>query len=358
MKSNLQKRIFNLRAKVAIKKLQSFLITEPNNISYLTGETELSHDWRDSVLVLTQKTCLLLISPLRKKRDKLIPKLIRVKNTNDFFTEIRAFLTEQKITTLGFEQENLRVSEFRELKGLLRPICLKPTAQLVEKLRMIKDEREIDNIKKACQIAVSVHKKIKKFLTPGKTEKEVAWRIERLLVESGADGVPKGFRPIVAFGSNTAIPHHLPTQKRLGKRDLALLDFGCTYKAYTSDFTRVIPIGKPTDLQIKVSKIVKNARKRALDMISKTNNSREIDKAARDLITKSGYEKFFIHGTGHGLGLSIHEAPSINHTEKTEILEGMVFTIEPGIYLPGKFGIRHEDVILKTKEKYKILTEE
>lgn len=353
----LQKRIVKLRKTIASHSLSSLLITEPNNITYLTGEIDLFHDWRDAILFVTNKSCILLLSPLRSKRTT-IPKSITIKKSNDFPSEIKKLCNKQKIFAVGFEQENLRVAEFKKLKKILAPIILKSTKQLVAGQRMIKDKREIENIKKACRTAVSVYKKVKTSLTTGQTEKEIALKIERLLKEKGSDGFPHGFKPIVAFGSNSATPHHLPTNRKLRRRDIALLDFGCSHEGYASDLTRMVFIGKPNSLAVKLLTIVKKAQKRALVKFVTSKDPREIDKAARDFITNAGYGKFFIHGTGHSLGLSIHEAPAINLKDKTKIQPEMVFAVEPGIYLPGKFGIRHEDTILVTSSGIEILTME
>lgn len=352
------KRISKLRTKIAPQSLESLLITEPNNITYLTGEIELSHDWRDAVLFVTQDTSVLLISPLREKRTKAKPNALVVEKSSDFFREIKRMCTKHKISSLGFEQENLRVSEYKKLKKILAPISIKPTKQIVEKQRMIKDRKEIEKIRKASLITVSVYKRIKKFLSPGSSEKEIAGKIEKFLKDEGSDGLPIGFSPIVAFGANSAVPHHIPTNRQLRPRDLVLIDFGCTYRGYASDLTRAVFVGKPTNLEVKVLSLVKKAQKRAIEAFAETNDPRKIDQAARDVISKSGYEKCFIHGTGHSLGLSIHEAPTLNQEEKTKIQSGMIFTVEPGVYIPNKFGIRHEDTILVKSKAAEILTKE
>lgn len=358
MQSPQAKRILELRKKLTFYSLESLLITQPENIIYLSGEIKLSHDWRDAVLFITNESLVLLISPLREKRTGVLQQTLTVKKSNDFFGEIKKLCIKQKISNLGFEQENLPVSEYKKLKKVLAPVTLKSTKRLVASQRMVKDEKEIENIKKACRITVSVYKKIKKFLTPGRTEKEIAWEIGKLVREEGSDGIPHGFKPIVAFGPNTATPHHIPSDRKLQPRDFLLLDFGCTYQGYASDFTRVVFIGKPTSLKIKLLAMVKEAQKLALAAFAETNDPRKIDKAARNFIFKSGYGKFFIHGTGHSLGLSIHESPSISQEETTKIQPGMIFSVEPGIYLPKKFGIRHEDTILVTPDGAEILTRE
>lgn len=356
MRSQRSKRINNIRRKLASLALESLLITRPENITYLTGEIELSHDRHDAALLLMKESLMLLISPLREKPARAIARSVTIKKSGDFVSDVKTLCIERKIATVGFEEENLRVSEYKMLKKRLAPIALKPTQQVVENSRMIKDEEEIERIKKACRIAVSVYKKIRPFLSPGRTEKEVAWEIEKLVRSKGAEGVPYGFSPIAAFGSNTSTPHHISGNRKLKKRDTVLLDFGCTYRGYASDFTRTVFIGKPTDREKEVLAVVKKAQKLALESLAETDDPKKIDKAARDHIAKSGYGKFFVHSTGHGLGLSIHEAPSISTQEKTKIQPGMVFTLEPGVYLPGEFGIRLEDTILATTDGPEILT--
>lgn len=358
MRSQYTKRILKLRKKLSLSSSQALLISNPENITYLTGEVNLSHDWREAVLVLGHKTCLLLLSSLRKTRKRKETGTVIIKKTEDIFTEIKKACIKQKISSLGFEEGDLRVSEYKKLKKLLAPIKFKSTISLVADQRLIKDEKEIVNIKKACRITLTVYRKIKKLLIPGCREKEIAWEINKLLKKEGSEGIPREFSPIVAFGSNTAIPHHIPGHRKLRPKDIVLLDFGCSYQGYASDFTRVLFLGKPTRLQLKLLSLVKKSQKQAFKAVIKSNDLKKIDKAARSLIRNAGYGKYFIHGTGHGLGLSIHEPPSVSQEATKKIIQGMVFTLEPGIYLPNKFGVRHEDTILVTDKGPEILTKE
>lgn len=350
-------RINKARKQLRHHKLQSLLITNSENITYLTGINNLSEDEREAMGLLSLQDFILFISPLRSFRQNMEnDKILKVIPSSNFLEKVKSIAKKKKIGSIGFEPENLRVAELRKIKKILKSVKLKPTSNFIEIMRMIKEQNEIEKIRKACRITVRAYKKTHELIEPGITEKDLAWQIEKLIHEEGKAGIPQGFSPIVAFGENTSIPHHKPGTKKLQSRDIILMDFGCTYRGYISDFTRVKFIGKPSKLEKKVMNIVRSAQKLALEKITNTDNLREVDREARNFIARSGFKKFFIHNTGHGVGLSIHEAPSVSLKEKTRLQQNMVLTIEPGVYLPGKFGIRLEDTVLVKENSVEILT--
>ena len=223
----------------------------------------------------------------------------------------------------------------------------------ISKQRIIKNKNEIKNIKKACEIVSKVFETVKKDVVAGMSELDIHFKIEE---EFAKHKVVQSFKTIVASGPNAANPHHISSSRKIKNNDIILIDMGCIYNGYCSDLTRTFFVGKKSKEQQKVWDIVKLAHDEALKNVKEYISASYIDLCARNVIKQAGYEKQFIHTTGHGVGLDIHEAPSIS-MKSTEVLKnGMIITIEPGIYLENKFGVRIEDTILVTKTGYKVLT--
>ena len=220
----------------------------------------------------------------------------------------------------------------------------------IASLRAIKDKHEIALLKKSQQINIRTFELIKKFIQQQrKTKKslreiDVAWEIKRKGFELGAEDV--SFDPIVAFGKNSSIPHHQSGNTKLKQNDIILIDMGMKYKGYCSDFTRTILPKKPTKLQKEINKTVLQSQQNVIKNLKPGLTESKVDSLARDTIEQAGFSENFGHGTGHGVGLEIHESPSINQEGSQKLKSGMVLTIEPGIYIPGKFGIRIEDIAL------------
>jgi len=213
---------------------------------------------------------------------------------------------------------------------------------------VIKKKDEIENISRACKISAETWKQIKPLIKIGKTERGIANQIHSKMLELGADRVPESFPTIVAVGSHSATPHHETGDRRIQQNCVVLVDFGCKVNGYCSDMTRTIFIGRETPRYIKVKKAVDAAYDAALELVRPGAKVSDVDRAARDAITKAGYGKQFIHTTGHGLGLNIHESPNIYLKSKGKLKEGMAITIEPGVYIEGKFGYRYENTLLVT----------
>ncbi len=213
---------------------------------------------------------------------------------------------------------------------------------IIEGCRIIKEEYELERIKKAASIADAAFEYILGEIRPGITEKEIAWLLEKKMRESGASGL--SFETICAAGVHSSMPHAHPTDSAIENGDFVTMDFGCIYDGYCSDMTRTVAVGSVTDEQRKIYDIVLRAQKATCEMIRPGITGREADACARDIITEAGYGKFFGHGLGHGVGLEIHEAPTANPSGNEIFEKNMLITIEPGIYLPEKFGVRIEDL--------------
>ncbi|WP_461866563.1 M24 family metallopeptidase [Thermococcus sp.] len=228
-----------------------------------------------------------------------------------------------------------------------------PLSILMRELRMRKDAGEIRLMEKAANVVDEVFEEILGMDLIGMREKDLALKIE-LLIRERSDGI--SFEPIVASGENGANPHHAPGERKLRKGDLVTLDYGAKYKGYCSDITRTIALGKPDKKLLEIYDVVKNAQENAFQTVREGIKAKDVDKAARDYIAEAGYGKYFTHRTGHGLGLDVHEEPYIGPDGEVILKNGMTFTIEPGIYVPGLGGVRIEDDVVVHGDKGKRLT--
>jgi Xaa-Pro dipeptidase len=250
---------------------------------------------------------------------------------------------------LGLIPRRIRMLELSYLQTAGPDLELVTAQDLVSQLRMIKDVDEVNKMQEAARIAECAMAAVLPGIKPGQTEKEVAARlVSRLLLEGSDPQLP--FFPAVSFGENSANPHASPSSRTLNEGDLILIDWGAAHQGYYSDITRVYAMGDVNPELEKVAQFVKEANQAAREAVKPGVTASAVDRAARDVITQAGYSEFFIHRTGHGLGSEIHEEPYISQYDKTTLESGMTFTIEPGIYLPGRGGVRIEDDILVTPD--------
>lgn len=214
---------------------------------------------------------------------------------------------------------------------------------ILEQLRVRKDDIEVKKLRKAAHIADEVVEEVIEYIKPGMTEKNIKEKIEELFTKKG---VPMAFNPIVASGPNSSMPHYCDDSRTIQEKDIIIMDLGCQYEDYCSDISRTVFIGGITEEERKIYNIVLEANKTAEEKVKIGVTAEDVDKAARDVITRGGYGENFLNRTGHGIGISVHEAPYIRTGNKQVLEKGMAFSIEPGIYLPGKFGIRIEDIVV------------
>jgi Xaa-Pro dipeptidase len=280
--------------------------------------------------------------------------------------KVFSIITQQKISTVLIDEDTLFVSE-KNAVVTLGQFAFKPLeAAVIWRQRMIKDSEECSAIATACALTSQVVTQVLGSLTAGQTELAVAQKIESMLLAHGA--TPLAFPTIVAFGKNTALPHHQPTTATLAPEMPVLIDAGGSYSGYAADMTRTVWFGDhPTQEFLAIQHAVESAYTAALTVLKTTTASKQsvvarrltaqdIDQAARTVIESSGYGTEFIHTTGHGIGLEIHEQPSLSSQNKTVIAPGMTITIEPGIYLREKFGFRYENSVLITENGCEELT--
>ena len=251
------------------------------------------------------------------------------------------------IKTMGFEENYLSVAEY-ELweKGLTAKLV--PAQKLVNSLRAAKDEEEIALMRKAQEITDRAFDEILKFIQPGMTEQEIAAKLQYDMLRFGAEKM--SFDPIVVSGPNGSLPHGVPSSKQVQKGEFLTMDFGCKYGGYCSDMTRTVALGEPTEEMRKVYDVVLQAQLAGLAASRAGVTGKSIDAAARKVIEDAGYGEYFGHGYGHSVGIEIHEAPNANMRDETPMPVGAAVSAEPGIYLPGRFGVRIEDVAIMTED--------
>ncbi len=335
----MKNRLKQVLDKMEEKKLECLLISSPSNIFYLTG-----FDSDESYIVIKDKKAYLLTD--FRYYDHAVEKVedFEVLNYNErgFIPTIAAIIDGASI--VGFEEEHLRVKAYKHLEIEFSGLRWQASSGLVEEIRRIKDKTELKKITKACEITDYVFSEILSRIQPGMTEKEIAARIDYLLVASGAD--EPAFSTRVIGGGRTAFPHVKPSAYPLNEGDLILLDFGASWGGYKADMTRTLVLGQANPRQRELYETVHHAYLQSLASLKPGLLGKEVDKAARDIIDEAGFRKEFGHALGHGLGLEIHEAPRLSILSE-EILEAnMVVTLEPGIYLPGTGGLRIEDTFM------------
>lgn len=266
---------------------------------------------------------------------------------------INAAMEKTHVQKLGFEDAYMTVADYRHYSEKLH--CqMVPATELLISLRQSKDEEEIQRMIAAQRIAEAALDQIVKEIKPGVTEKEIAARLQYLMLAGGAENM--SFDPIVASGPNGSMPHAVPTDRKIQDGDFVTMDFGCIYQGYCSDMTRTVAIGQPSDEMRRVYDAVLEAQLAGIAAAKAGVPGCDVHNAAWDVLKKYGYGDYFGHGFGHSLGIEIHESPNANRANTKPLPAGAVLSAEPGVYLPGKFGVRTEDVIFLTETGNRILT--
>ncbi len=330
--------------------LDGMLITNPTNRRYMSGFTG-----SEGVLLISQHEAKIIVDfrYFSQVKDEVADFEI-VESSRQLLKQTTVEANNMKIKKLGYEEDDLTCSLYRKYKESLGMIELCPVSGLVEKVRMVKTAEECQTLREAAAIADDAFNHIQGYIHEGITEKEIATEMEFYMRKKGAES--SSFDMIVVSGTRTALPHGKPTDKKVEKGDMITLDFGALYQGYRSDITRTIAVGEPSDQLKEVYQIVLDAQLSCIDSIRPGMKCGEVDKGARNPIERSGYGDYFGHGTGHGIGLDIHEGPSVSGNSEEVLQPGMVITVEPGIYIPGVGGVRIEDDVLITDKGYEVLT--
>jgi Xaa-Pro aminopeptidase len=330
------------------------LVTNLFNVRYLTGYTG------SNGLALVGEDTRTFVSDFRyaeQSAEEVDPSFERriVPPATDLLELVNESLPGGADLRLGFEADNLSVQRFERLRELVdERVGLAACAGLVESLRAVKEAAEIASIKAATTIADASFERLLREGLVGRTERELALALEHDMRERGAERA--SFDSIVAGGAHGALPHAQPREVEIRAGDLVVIDWGAELDGYCSDCTRTVAAGDPGDEAREIYELVLEAQLAAVDAIRAGRSTREVDGAARDVISARGYGEQFGHGLGHGVGLEVHEGPTLRQRSEGELQAGNVVTVEPGVYLPGRFGVRIEDLVLVTEDGPEIIT--
>lgn len=332
-----------IRAKLDEYGLDAMLLTNAANRFYASGfassgtdgvalvTREGSHYWTDSRYIEAAEA---------RVKDASVEL---VKAGRGYITVLNEVIEAQGLKTLGFEDEYMSVADFRLYEEKLRA-ALKPATKLLRALRAVKDEAELASLTAAQRIAERALEEIYNDIRPGVTEKEIAAKLTYLMLRCGAENV--SFDPIVASGANGSVPHAVPSGKPIASGEFVTMDFGCICEGYCSDMTRTVAVGYVSEEMDAVYRTVLKAQRAGIEAAKAGVAGCDVDAAARAVIADAGYGDYFGHSFGHGVGVEIHETPNAGSLSKEPLPAGAVISAEPGIYLPGRFGVRIEDVLV------------
>ncbi|WP_197321265.1 aminopeptidase P family protein [Saccharomonospora sp. NB11] len=345
-----------LRERVVDAELDALLVTDLRNIRYLTGFTG-----SNAALLVhvdgDERSVFCTDGRYTTQAEAQVPDLRRVIERPSALALVAQAATHlSRGSVLGFESQHVSVEDHAAFTDAAGELLLSRAPGLVERLREVKDEVEIAALRTACAAADRALADLLEHggLRPGRTEREVARDLENRMVDHGADGV--AFPSIVAAGANSAIPHHRPTDAVLAAGDFVKLDFGAVVDGYHSDMTRTLVLGEPAQWQRDLYALVAAAQAAGTDAVRPGWEVSAVDAAARDVIVEAGYGEQFTHGLGHGVGLDVHEAPSLAKTGVGTLSACMAVTVEPGVYLAGRGGVRIEDTLVVREGTPELLT--
>jgi Xaa-Pro aminopeptidase len=327
--------------KIAELGADAALITSLPNVRYLTGMVS-----SNAALLLPADGPAVLATDSRYEEtarrdctdlDLVIDRVIE--------SALATVAADRGVAVLAFEAQEMTVERHQELASLAGgPALLVPAGPMIEEIRMVKDEAEIALLARACAITSEAFEAVLPQVTAGRTERELATALERTMVDLGAEAL--AFDTIVASGPNGAIPHHVPGDRAFAAGDLITVDCGARYAGYHADMTRTVALGEAAGWQREIYEIVATAQRAGVEAATAGADVRTVDAASRDLIADAGYGVHFGHGLGHGVGLEVHEAPIIGYGRTGTLVDRVPVTVEPGIYLPGRGGVRIEDTLV------------
>jgi len=348
-------RLDRLRNRLPEHGLEGIIISQAENCRYLSG-------FSGTAFLLISPRDAILATDFRylEQAERQAPGWQIVQIKGEFAEWLPRLASGLKVQRLGFESQVLSFASYQELTAAImqlpsdaRPELI-PSQGLVESLRAIKEREELVLIERAAALADAALEQIVPTVQPGMTEREIAWRLERFLRENGSDSIP--FELIVASGPNSALPHAQPTDRRIETGEPLLIDIGARVEGYCSDISRTFCLGTPEQTLSQIYHIVLEAQLAALKAIEVGMSGDQADHSARVVIEQAGYGDAFGHGLGHGVGLAAHEEPRLGPRSAAILSQGMVFTIEPGIYLKGWGGVRIEDMVVLERGKARTLT--
>jgi Xaa-Pro aminopeptidase len=343
----LRKRIMAILCELNKRKINCLILTKPVNVTYTTGFLG-DDSW---VVIAKGRVYLLTDSRYTEQAQGECPHCTIIQRTAPLPQALARLVKKLKSIRTVTVEKSASIEDFEQIKKAVKS-RLKSVAGIIETFRSTKDSTEIDTIKAAASIAAKALKQTLPHIRPGITENELAGMLDFQVRKMGATS---GFDTIVAFGPNASRPHHRPTTRKLKQKDTVLIDFGAKYNGYCCDITRCFAVGRASTFYKKVYDVVEQAQYAAIRMVKAGVKLVQVDAAAREVIRKNDLPVYG-HGTGHGFGLEIHESPFLKPEAKGKLKTGQIITIEPGVYIPGRVGVRIEDDILVTEGGCEILT--
>lgn len=353
----MQHRLERVRERLAIQELDGLLVTSAANRRYLSGFTGSA----GALLITAERAFLLSDSRYAVQGPQEAPAFdfVLLSDSAPLFKQLAQLVSQYRILRLGFEANDLTVAQHTKLQHELQTAAAQSiwiaTEGVIEGLREAKDADEIATLRRAIAITDDAFAAVRPMLRPSMREREVAWELEKAMRERGAEGM--AFEVIVASGDNGSRPHARASESELGVGRPVVLDFGARLAGYHADMTRTIILGEADEQFWKVYNTVLQAQQAAATGARVGMTGAEVDALARDPINAAGYGDAFGHGLGHGVGLQIHEGPGVRRLSQAILPAGAVFSVEPGIYLPGWGGVRIEDLVLLTENGTEVLTQ-
>ncbi len=337
----MQERLTRMRELMKKVDQPAVLLHKPENFRYLSG-----YAGEGCALVTSDKQYIFTDFRYVEQAEIQAPGWTVVRTDKDmpWYKALSEALKAAKPAKLGVETDFVSVDTYEQIKGASEGVVLESLKAKPEELRMVKDAGEIENLRRAESITARAFNEVLGHVKPGITEIELRAELEYIMLKLGAHGF--GFDTIIASGANGSICHAVPSEKKIEVGDFITMDFGASYNGYTADMTRTVALGNVTDEMKHVYNVVLEAQLKVLDVIGPGKLCCDMDALARKHIEDAGYGEYFGHSLGHATGLFIHEAPGCNWRDKTALVPGMNMTVEPGIYLPGKFGVRIEDLVI------------
>ena len=343
-------RLEKLRQRLGEEGFDAILISQGDNRCYLSGFAGSA-----GFLLISQKRAILATDFRYTEQARIQAPDFEVAQIEGelpkWLPELTSSIGAKRI---GFEANDISFATYQKLAAIKGEKELVPTEGMVESLRAVKDEGEMGLIIKAVELADAVLDEVTPMVRPGMMEKEVAWQIEKLLREKGSETLP--FDIIVASGPDSALPHHKPSNRVILSGEPVVIDMGACFDGYSSDLTRTICLGNGGEKFDRIYDLVLGAQLTAIATIESGMSGEQADSLARTVIEQGGYGEAFGHSLGHGIGLAAHETPRLGKGSKDVLADGMVFTIEPGIYISGWGGVRIEDVVVLEKGRVRVLS--
>lgn len=339
--------------KSCLKNGEAALIMSEENISYFTS----FHSSNGYLVVTKDKSFFLTDSRYIEAAGNTIKSCDEILLLKSLQSDLVNLIDSLDINEIMLESERTTVSRYNKIKELLPDITVSAAGDLdnyIDEIRITKNKKEFSKIIKAQRIAERAFDHILSFISTEKTEKEIALELDYFMLKNGADAL--SFETIAVSGKNSSMPHGVPSDKKIENGDFITMDFGAIFDFYHSDMTRTVAVGEVSTKQIEVYETVLTAQLEAIAKIKAGAVCRDVDKVARDIITSKGYSECFGHGLGHGVGVEIHESPSLNPTSSYVLKTGNIVTVEPGIYIPGEFGVRIEDMGAVTENGFENFT--